>query len=55
MAIWDFSDYDTKTLQRAMQHILALEELGFDFLDEDCWRELTSELKKREVGVNGKY
>jgi hypothetical protein len=55
MAIYDFKDYDTKTLTKAMEHILALEELGFDVVDEDCWRELTRELEMREVGVNGKY
>lgn len=50
-SIWDFTDYDTKTLKAILKHLRALEKLGME-QDEDMLGEIVSELDKRNQNKN---
>ena len=46
--IYDFSDYDTTDLKRALQLYSELDDLNLGFFETEFVAEIMSELKKRE-------
>jgi len=47
MAIWDFNDYSLKDLMSIKKHIEALEDLGFNVVDDDAMVEIDKEIESR--------
>ena len=45
--IYDFSDYSTSDLEKAMELINKLDMLGFDLIDDDAVFEISGELDER--------
>ncbi len=47
--IFEFTDYPTKSLKKAVELYEKLEDIGLNFVDEEVMREIQEELEKREV------